>query len=382
MGKVFQTYCVGLLVLLMLIFFLPNAFAQNDLSSVLENAQKSLSTDSEKTASSPNIPDYKTYHNVTYGVKVMYPKDWIYEVSKFDELSPNTIFDVNFYPPIVNDEVLLLGISIDKLSPPTSLEEYKNRILTNMKESSDMKDISVSKDTLDGQPAYRIEHTSFFTDRWDKSISLYSVTKDKLYEVDVFAEPELVEKHSEEIKNMIQSVQFEHPVSASSSTQVSNVQQTSRPIFSNAKCGVSIQIPKDWKAEESQFVFEDKAKVLADFQSPDDDILNLQLSIENIGLAKRSPQDISRLERETASLADSIVLDTGSGVINGFPSYKTVYRTDKFHDMEILIIAFDKEYRLVFGAADKAEFDKYQSIIENMAQTIKISEPKFEGISC
>ena len=156
----------------------------------------------------------------------------------------------------------------------------------------------------------------------------------------------------------------------------------SRPIFSNAKCEVSIQIPKDWKVVASQFVFEDKSKTLADFQSPDDDILNLHLSIENFGLANRPPQDISRLERETASLADSTVLETDTGVINGFPSYKTVYRTDKFHDMEILIIAFDREYRLVFGAADKAEFDKYQSIIENMAQTIKISQPKFEGISC
>ena len=72
---------------------------------------------------------------------------------------------------------------------------------------------------------------------------------------------------------------------------------------------------------------QEKEKVIAhDFQSPDDNILTLQVSIENIGLAKRSPQDISRLDRETASLADSTVLDTDTGVINGFPSNNTVYR--------------------------------------------------------
>ena len=43
---------------------------------------------------------------------------------------------------------------------------------------------------------------------------------------------------------------------------------------------------------------------------------------------------------------------------------------------------FDREYRLAYEAADKVKFDKYQSTIENMAQTIKISEPKFEGINC
>jgi len=170
------------------------------------------------------------------------------------------------------------------------------------------------------------------------------------------------------------------------------IQEKPSNTYMDEKCGVSIVLPKGWKALASQFVFEDKSKTLADFQSPNDDILNLQHSIENIGLAKRSPQDISRLERETASLADSTILSTDTGMINGFPSYKTVYsqgsvgkyelQKDKFHNMDILIIAHNREYRLTYEAADKVEFDKYQSTIEDMAQTIKISEPNFEGINC
>ena len=109
-------------------------------------------------------------------------------------------------------------------------------------------------------------------------------------------------------------------------------------------------LSKGWKALGSQFVFEDKSKTLANFQSPDDDILTLSLAIENIGLANRSPQDISRLERESVTFGDTTVLNTDTGVINGFPSYKTVYsqgsvekyelQKDKFHNMDIVIIAF------------------------------------------
>ena len=44
---------------------------------------------------------------------------------------------------------------------------------------------------------------------------------------------------------------------------------------------------------------------------------------------------------------------------------KYEFQQDKFHN-----IAFDKEYRLTFEAADKAAFVKYQSIVENIAQTI------------
>jgi hypothetical protein len=55
---------------------------------------------------------------------------------------------------------------------------------------------------------------------------------------------------------------------------------------------------------------------------------------------------------------------------------------DKFHEMEILMIAYDREYRLTYEEPNKEAFDKYRSIDEDMANSIKISEPKFEGINC
>lgn len=163
--------------------------------------------------------------------------------------------------------------------------------------------------------------------------------------------------------------------------------------YFNQYCGVSIQYPAGWKAEESQSVFEDKSRILVDFESQDEDILGLDLAIENFGIAKKSPRVLSDFEREFISLnPNSTVIESDIAEINGFPSYKIVYSEDsvredefpedKFHTKEILIIAYDREYRFVFDAADKESFDKYQSIVEDMAKTIKISKPNFEGISC
>ena len=163
--------------------------------------------------------------------------------------------------------------------------------------------------------------------------------------------------------------------------------------FLNQECGVSIEYPTGWKATESQFVFEDKSKTLADFQSQDDDIFALYIAIEDLGLAEKSLAEISEFQKEFVSLnPDSIVMELDLGQINGFPSYKIIYREglvgkyesqeDKFHTMEILIIAHNREYKFAFEAADKAEFDKYRSTVEDMDRTIKISEPKFEGIKC
>jgi GH15 family glucan-1,4-alpha-glucosidase len=57
-------------------------------------------------------------------------------------------------------------------------------------------------------------------------------------------------------------------------------------------------------------------------------------------------------------------------------------RTDRFYTFDTLIVAYDREYRFVFEAADKAEFDKYRSTVESMAKSIRITQPNFEGINC
>lgn len=163
--------------------------------------------------------------------------------------------------------------------------------------------------------------------------------------------------------------------------------------YTNEKCGVSLQYPKDWVATESNYVFEDKSKTIADFQSEDDDINTLSFSIENIGLAKKSMAGISEWYKDYGvTSSESGIVSSEITQINGFPAHKIIYydglageyelQDEKFHTMEVLIVAFDREYMLLYDAPNKADFDKYSSIVDEIAKSIKITKPNFEGINC
>jgi hypothetical protein len=155
--------------------------------------------------------------------------------------------------------------------------------------------------------------------------------------------------------------------------------------YTNEKCGISIQYPKDWVATESDYIFEDKSKTIADFQSEDEDIYGLDIEIENFGLSQYSMSDIAEETGFETLLPDSTLIHSGIGEINGFPTYKIIYTDNlggEFHRSHLLIIAYDREYRLNFDEPNKAEFDKYSSIVEEMANSIKITKPNFEGINC
>jgi hypothetical protein len=157
--------------------------------------------------------DFKTYENAIHNIKATYPNGWTYQETGHDEIFPDRIFNVNFYSPPASDQSIqaLVGISIEKLKPSkTTLEEYKDRIVSNLKGSgSDIKDITVSKDILGTVPAYRISNMVWLLDHWEKSISVYSVNSGKLLEADALIHPEAVEKYGQIVDNMIKSVTFQ-----------------------------------------------------------------------------------------------------------------------------------------------------------------------------
>jgi hypothetical protein len=72
-----------------------------------------------------------------------------------------------------------------------------------------LKDLTISTSTLGGEPAYRIEHMIWFTDHWEKSISLYAAKDGKLHQVSALGKSEALEKYSEPIKKMIDSARFD-----------------------------------------------------------------------------------------------------------------------------------------------------------------------------
>ena len=213
------------LLLVSLILFsgiISCAFAQSDLDSVLTKAKKSLNTNKNQESKtdliqSETTDNYKNYDNSTYGVKVKYPENWkyFYQDADYYETFPETIFHVMFLHEIkAEDYDTTLAISIEKIeSPEITLAEYSDRLVTNLKSVyPDVKDISVSKDNLAGQPAFRNEHMTWMLDHWKKSVSLFTIKNGKLFEVSILAEPKKIEENSKDISNIIQSVKFEQPV--------------------------------------------------------------------------------------------------------------------------------------------------------------------------
>ena len=153
---------------------------------------------------------YKTYSNETYHVKIDYPKDWHYEHIGYDKDFPETIYKILFYFP--DSDPNLLGsasITIDELNPAVTLDQYKDRIVKNLKDAGEdtAKDITVTATTMNGEPAYRIEHMIWMLDHWDRSIDIYSIKNGKLYDISALATPEGMDKYAEQIKKMFESVE-------------------------------------------------------------------------------------------------------------------------------------------------------------------------------
>jgi hypothetical protein len=192
-----------------------SVFAQSDdIGSVLNKAQKSLSQNTEDNIK-PTLSkgSYKTYENLHYNVKMQYPKDWDFNETGYDEIFPDRVFNVRFNSPVTSD-IVLFSISIENLDPTTTtLNQYKDRITNNVKTNPDAKDISISDTNLDGKPAYRIEYLSSIVGSESKSIYTTSVNNGRLQEVSVFGDQPAIDKYSEEIANMIKSVKFGKPAS-------------------------------------------------------------------------------------------------------------------------------------------------------------------------
>ncbi len=110
---------------------------------------------------------------------------------------------------------------------------------------------------------------------------------------------------------------------------------------------------------EDNYVYEDKSKTIADFQSADNDIYGLDIAIENFGLAKYSIGEIAEETGFETLLPSSTLIDSGITEINGFPAYKIIHTDSsegvEFHRFHLLIIAYDREYKLNFDEPDKAD---------------------------
>ena len=104
-----------------------------------------------------------------------------------------------------------VGITIDELNPVVTLDQYKDRIVKNLKDAGEdtAKDITATATTMNGAHAYRLEYMSWMLDHGAKSVDIYTIKNGKLYDVSALSTTEGLDKYAEQIKKMFETVKFE-----------------------------------------------------------------------------------------------------------------------------------------------------------------------------
>jgi len=177
---------------------------------------------------------------------------------------------------------------------------------------------------------------------------------------------------------------------------VNSYAQTLTKSYANQKCNISINYPSNWKFEET--TFDDRGGIInyiVELQPNNDEGFNNVVSIELddlSGLSDRSFQGIKDYEEEALSTFGDLskIITSETVQVGGYPAQKIVYtegltgtpEDERFKKMAVAIVAFDREYKIIYDATDAVYYDKYISDFEAMLQTLKISEPIFEGIVC
>jgi hypothetical protein len=159
--------------------------------------------------------------------------------------------------------------------------------------------------------------------------------------------------------------------------------------YSNEKCGVSFQYQKDWKIENNDYKDEKMRSFVTIYPDPNDVTNHITLKIYDISdYSEKTIEYVSEVfkpddylgEIETHLIQNDIIQ------VNGFPAQKLAY-TDMFEVLqtyirEINILAYDKVYQIILTALDGQKFYQYSSIVDDIANSIKISQPAFEKVNC
>lgn len=395
----------SMVVLILFTGMVPLAFAQSDdVGSVLDKAQKSLTQESESSIAPTLLEDdYKSYENLDYNVSMQYPKDWSFEETGYDEIFPNRFFHVIFNSPVESD-IVLFSITLEDLKPSsTTLNQYKDRITNNVKNNPYAKDISLSDSTLDGKTAYRLEYTSSIQGSVSKGIDVTSVNNGILQEVSVFGYQSAIDKYTEEISKMTQSVKFGEPTARPTPELVSSINSNSPEgnpekstvtwkTYVNSNCGLSIKYPSNWQAEEVSWDNADVKVInfIVEIQPDNSEGFNNVVSIELDDISTLSDSSfggVRQFDEEYITMGVGTIISSVTSRVAGFPAQKITYTEpgvgdDEFKKMEVNILAYDREYKIIYDTSNEKYYGKYLSTFQKMLNTFTVSKPNFEGIHC
>ena len=178
------------------------------------NAQNISSTAPPTPSTTTNMP---VYENLTYGIKIQYPSDWIYRENNrtnivtflpLSSLSNSTLLNNiqnNISNPSTNQTNFLPLVTIGFDFLPfhnIPLNVYNNMTLNNLKQSPGINFVTSSPVVLAGNPANMIEYTEGSL----TTIAIYTIIGNQLYTLAYVVDSTQASKYAPIVQQMIKSL--------------------------------------------------------------------------------------------------------------------------------------------------------------------------------
>ena len=155
-----------------------------------------------------------SYNNPKQKISIDYPPDWgaPNEKNGPEKYAPERLFSVSFNSPSNKDgaDFVTAYFDIDELKPPTTtLQEHEKKQIDTLSGgySDDFKNVVASSTTLGGNPAYRLDYMEKFLD-FKKVIEVDTIKDGKLYKLWFVGDFDTMDKYSEVVQRMIDSVKI------------------------------------------------------------------------------------------------------------------------------------------------------------------------------
>lgn len=104
-------------------------------------------------------------------------------------------------------------------------------------------------------------------------------------------------------------------------------------------------------------------------------------------LSDSSFEGVRQFDEEYVTMGVGTIISSVTSRVAGFPAQKITYTepgvgNDEFRKMEVNIIAYDREYKIIYDTSNEKYYGKYLSTFQKMLNTFTVSKPNFEGIHC
>lgn len=183
--------------------------------SPLQQQQQHMMIQQKALAQQSAAPNFLTYENPVYGIKMQYPADWTVSTTGFRSYTDI----VGFYSPLQNLTDVLpaqVSLSIMTYSQNVSLDEYTNMTLTDIEQQG----LQVNESdafTLAGNPGHRIifsppaqlpppPQTTPIT---FSVMQVWTTINDKIYLLSYNAEGSEFQKNLPVVEQMLNSLQVQ-----------------------------------------------------------------------------------------------------------------------------------------------------------------------------